>query len=107
VISDLLLRWALSRDIVAIRAYEQLHLDTGDADQFDCLEQLKTDFGRLDFFCINDTTDDAHSHDPRLLRVRLALQQLLPVASCFERQKVDRLARQPAAQSSRRELQPA
>ena len=107
VISDLLLRWALSRGIVAIRAYEQLHLDTGNADPFNCLEQLKIDFGRLDFFCINDTTDDAHSQDPRLLRVRLALQQLLPEPSCFERQRVEMLARQHAAKPSLRELQPA
>ena len=107
VISDLLLRWALSRGIVAMRAYEQLHLDTGNADPFNCLEQLKTEFGQLDFFCINDTTDDAHAHDPRLLRVRLALQQLLPEPSCFERQRVEMLPRQHATQPSLRQLQPA
>ena len=49
------------------------------------LEQLALDFGALDFFCINDTTDDAHAEDPRLKKVQTMLQSMLPLPSQFER----------------------
>jgi hypothetical protein len=49
------------------------------------LEQLGLDFGALDFFCINDTTDDAHAEDPRLKKVQAMLQRILPRPSEFER----------------------
>jgi hypothetical protein len=38
----------------------------------------------LDFFCINDTTDDAQHDDPRLRHVQSVLQAMLPKASTFE-----------------------
>jgi hypothetical protein len=43
--------------------------------------------GALDFFCINDTTDDAHPDDPRLLEVQSVLQAMLPQASVFEQSR--------------------
>jgi hypothetical protein len=49
------------------------------------LEQLGLDFGALDFFCINDTTDDAHAEDPRLKKVQTMLKRILPRPSQFER----------------------
>jgi hypothetical protein len=49
------------------------------------LEQLGLDFGALDFFCINDTTDDAHAEDPRLKKVQAMLQRIMPLPSHFER----------------------
>jgi len=42
-------------------------------------------FGALYFFCINDTTDDAHACDPRLSQVRTALARLFPTPSRFEK----------------------
>jgi hypothetical protein len=40
----------------------------------------------LDFFCINDTTDDAQHDDPRLRHVQSVLQAMLPKASAFEQE---------------------
>jgi hypothetical protein len=59
-------------------------VSTGAHDQAGELDQLASDFGALDFFCINDTTDDAHPDDPRLLQVQSVLQAMLPQASGFE-----------------------
>ena len=43
------------------------------------------ELGQLHFFCINDTTDDAHTDDPRLATVRHTLAKLFPEPSSFER----------------------
>jgi hypothetical protein len=59
-------------------------VSTGEADQNAQLQALQAEFGTLDFFCINDTTDDAHTHDPRLQNVLAVLQGMLPVPSGFE-----------------------
>jgi hypothetical protein len=59
-------------------------VSTGDADQQAQLQCLLAEFGSLDFFCINDTTDDAHVEDPRLQQVQSVLQAMLPQASGFE-----------------------
>ena len=48
------------------------------------LKHLKKLFGTLDFFCINDTTDDAKDSDPRLLQIHQNLSALLPDASQSE-----------------------
>ena len=49
------------------------------------LQRLKADFGEIDFFCINDTTDDAHAQDPRLKKIQALLQSMLAQPSAFER----------------------
>jgi hypothetical protein len=41
--------------------------------------------GSVDFFCINDTTDNAHANDPRLVQVRQTLQNMFNQSSYFER----------------------
>jgi hypothetical protein len=56
-------------------------VSTGDADQQAQLQALDDEFGALDFFCINDTTDDAQDGDPRLVQVRKVLNTLLPHVS--------------------------
>jgi hypothetical protein len=56
----------------------------GDGDAGEQLSRLAHNFGTLDFFCVNDTTDNARGDDPRLAHVRRALQAMLPVASKFE-----------------------
>lgn len=38
----------------------------------------------LDFFCINDTTDDAKDGDPRLVQMHQILSSLLPETSHCE-----------------------
>jgi hypothetical protein len=84
IVSDFVLRWALAHSVAKMRTYRHRHVSTGDADQQTQLQALAAEFGALDFFCINDTTDDAHPQDPRLRQVQSVLQGMLPQASGFE-----------------------
>ena len=84
IVSDFVLRWALAHGLAQLRTYRHGHVSTGDADQEAQLQALAAEFGALDFFCINDTTDDAQHDDPRLLNVQTVLQAVLPHASAFE-----------------------
>jgi hypothetical protein len=84
IVSDFVLRWALAHGLAQLRTYRHRHVSTGDADQQAQLQVLAAEFGSLDFFCINDTTDDAHAQDPRLQQVQSVLQGMLPQASGFE-----------------------
>ena len=84
IVSDFVLRWALAHGVAKVRAYTHLHVSTGDAGESALLDQLAASQGGLDFFCINDTTDDADRFDLRLTRVRTALQSMFPVPSRFE-----------------------
>jgi len=85
IVSDFVLRWALHNGLARLREYSHLHVSTGDTGESLALEQLRSRVGTLHFFCINDTTDDAHHDDPRLTRVLAVLQQVLPAPSRFER----------------------
>jgi hypothetical protein len=84
IVSDFVLRWALAQGWAQVRDYRHHHVPTGDAHERSPLQTLAAEFGTLDFFCINDTTDNAHANDPRLLKVQALLQALLPQASGFE-----------------------
>ena len=84
IISDFVLRWALAHGFAKLSDHSHLYIATGDAQEAHSLEALKSLFGRLHFFCINDTTDDADDGDPRLLEVRQTLNALLPHPSDAE-----------------------
>lgn len=84
IVSDFVLRWALAHGVAKVRDYSHLHVSTGDADKTAQLDQLADSLGDIDFFCINDTTDDALLLDPRLARVRATLQGMFVVPSRFE-----------------------
>jgi hypothetical protein len=84
IVSDFVLRWALASGAATVRDYAHLYVSTGDTDKAAVLEQLVSLNGKIDFFCINDTTDDAYPHDPRLALVRDALQRMYPLPSSFE-----------------------
>jgi hypothetical protein len=84
IVSDFVLRWALAHGVAKIRDYSHLYVSTGDADKASLLEVLVASSGKLDFFCVNDTTDDAQPHDPRLAKVRQTLQQMFAHPSSFE-----------------------
>jgi hypothetical protein len=84
IISDFVLRWALAHGVASIRPYRHRYVSTGEGDQQSQLQALVAEFGALEFFCINDTTDDAQTNDPRLQNVLSVLQSILPQASCFE-----------------------
>jgi hypothetical protein len=86
IISDLVMRWSLSNGTAKIRDYSHLHVSTGETSQASGLSLLAPALGAIDFFCLNDTTDDATPCDPRLTEVRTTLQQMFPDASCYERQ---------------------
>ena len=86
LVSDFVLRRALAHGQVQMRECAHLHVTTGCDDQAQQLDALIGAAGELDFFCVNDTTDDAHGHDPRLAKVRAALQRLFPLASRFEQE---------------------
>lgn len=85
IVSDFVLRWALAHGLAQLREYAHVYVSTGAAHSTAELERLVASHGQVAFFCINDTTDDAHPQDPRLARVRDALQQMFPQASRFER----------------------
>jgi len=84
IVSDFVLRWALAHGLASIRPYRHRYVSTGEPDQNAQLQALQAEFGELAFFCINDTTDDAQAHDPRLQNVLTVLQSILPMPSAFE-----------------------
>ena len=106
LVADFVLRWALAHGIAKNRDYPHLYLATGDADLSASLGALEAKTGQLDFFCVNDTTDDAHGHDPRLTEAKATLQRLFPHASLFERQSLGAAHSLHLAAERRRAHQP-
>lgn len=88
LVSDLALRWMVQTGIARCVTLDPLHVCTGDEHAALRFDDLRSRFGRLPFFCINDTCDDADAGDPRLLRVAHALEGMLPTPSRFERRPV-------------------
>ena len=84
LVSDFVLRWAIEAGIAQCRSYRSAHVSSGDDDALGGLARLVDELGQLHFFCINDTTDDAHTDDPRLAGVRQTLARLFPEPSSFE-----------------------
>ena len=87
IVSDFALRWALANGQAKVREHSHLYVSTGEGDLQaldETLEALRDTVGQLDFFCINDTTDNAHQHDPRLEKVRNVLLALFPCPSQME-----------------------
>jgi len=84
IISDFVLRWALAHGLAKTIDHSHVYIATGQLLEAQSLKHLQKQFGSLDFFCINDTTDDAHDGDPRLLQVRQILNALLPNSSHSE-----------------------
>ena len=89
IVSDFVLRWALANGRATLRDYSHIYLSTGDIKTAADLESFVAADGELDFFCINDTTDDADNLDPRLAMVQEALQTMFPTASRYEKQLKD------------------
>ena len=84
IVSDFVLRWALANGRAKIQAHPHLYISTGDAALTAELAQLRDLVGQLDFFCLNDTLDDALPSDPRLQQVAQTLAEMFPTASQFE-----------------------
>lgn len=85
IVSDFVLRWALANNRASLRNYKHVYVSTGDVQKTNQLKDLAIAVDKLDFFCINDTTDNAHDHDPRLAMVQQTLQTMFPKASRYER----------------------
>jgi hypothetical protein len=85
IVSDFVLRWALENGKAELRDFSHIYLSTGDVQNAAQLDSFIAAEGSLDFFCINDTTDDAHDLDPRLLMVTQALQKMFPTVSRYEK----------------------
>ena len=86
IISDFVQRWSLLNGLAKAREYAHLHISTGDAHESCGFDVLMTSLGKIDFFCINDTTDDAQADDPRLNRVHESLERMFAKPSPFEGQ---------------------
>lgn len=84
IISDFVLRWALAHGFAKTIDHSHLYIATGQNLDSQSLRHLKKLFGSLDFFCINDTTDDAKDGDPRLVQMHQTLSALLPNTSRCE-----------------------
>lgn len=84
LVSDLVPRWMVHTGYAEQIVLDPLHISTGDRMARQQLDTLRGRFGRLPFFCLNDTCDEAPDDDPRLLRVTRTLDTLLPEPSSFE-----------------------
>ena len=84
IVSDFVLRWALAHGSAQVKDYRHAYLSIGDADASTQLAQLADDFGRLDFFCVNDTADNARADDPRLTDLQRTLEVILPHPCAYE-----------------------
>ena len=87
IVSDFVMRWALANAQARIREHSHLYVSAGAGDTHaldKVLTELVAAVGKIDFFCINDTTDNSLAHDPRLRQIRQALDAVFPHASPFE-----------------------
>jgi hypothetical protein len=88
LIPDLVPRWMVETGLALQRQADSIYLCSGDDDADDQFQQLAASFGRLDFFCINDTSDESSADTPELQRIRISLERLLPAPSRFEMDEV-------------------
>ena len=84
LVSDFVLRYALAHDSALLKDYSYRYIETGKSGVKEEFDQLLDQIGSLDFFCLNDTTDNASSECQSLEDARNALQIMFPVASKFE-----------------------
>jgi len=84
VLVDFVPRWLEYHGYAKIKQIRTLYIESGSNDVEKKLDQLNQEFGKIPFFCINDTCDNAESNDKRLLLVKEKLQKILPKKSSFE-----------------------
>ncbi|HEY8607532.1 MAG TPA: Stealth CR1 domain-containing protein [Noviherbaspirillum sp.] len=98
VVSGLLLHWMAHCGLARFLPAPDGHcVQSGDSNALAAFLSLQKQLGRIPFFCINDTCDDAAAGDLRLRRVARILQQWLPLPSQFE---ADRQSRDPRVSGS-------
>lgn len=84
IVPDLVPRWMLHTGRAALKTLDPLYISSGAENAELQFETLIAEFGKIPFFCINDTSDDAHNDAPQLRRITHTLGQLLPDPSSFE-----------------------
>ena len=84
VLVDFVPRWLEHHGYAKIKQMRTLYIESGSNDIETKLDQLTQEFGKIPFFCINDTCDNAEASDKRLLLVKEKLQKILPKKSSFE-----------------------
>ena len=84
IICDFVPRWLEYNKYAEIMHSEFLYIESGSSKIKKELALLKQKFGKVPFFCINDTCDDADASDFRLKAVREGMKRLLPNKSSFE-----------------------
>ena len=84
IIGDFVPRWLEYNKYAEIIHSEFLYIESGSDKIVKDLDLLKQKFGKIPFFCINDTCDDADPSDFRLQAVREGMEKLLANKSSFE-----------------------
>ena len=84
VLGDFVPRWLEHHGYAKISSSNCLYIESGSNEIEIELDLLKQKFGKIPFFCINDTCDNADTLDKRLLLVRKQMKTLLPNKSNFE-----------------------
>jgi hypothetical protein len=84
IIGDFVPRWLEYNKYAEIIQSEFLYIESGSDKIEEKLEFLTQKFGKIPFFCINDTCDNADALDKRLQLVRKQMETLLPNKSNFE-----------------------
>ena len=84
VLVDFVPRWLEHHGYAKIKQMHTLYIESCSNDIETKLDQLTQEFGKIPFFCINDTCDNAEASDKRLLLVKEKLQKILPKKSSFE-----------------------
>lgn len=84
VLVDFVPRWLEHHGYVKIRQSKSLYIESGSNEIEIELDLLKQKFGKIPFFCINDTCDNADALDKRLQLVSKQMEALLPNKSNFE-----------------------
>ena len=84
VLVDFVPRWLEHHGYAKIKTTNSLYIESGSNEIEIELDLLKQKFGKIPFFCINDTCDNAKALDKRLQLVRKQMEVLLPNKSNFE-----------------------
>ena len=84
IIVDFVPRWLEYNNYAEIIEIDELYIESGASDLENQLDKLAKNFGKIPFFCINDTCDNAESDDKRLKLVKNKMNKLLPNKSSFE-----------------------
>lgn len=85
IMPDFVPRWLEYNQYAEIIQLEPLYIESGSKDLKKKLSKLELELGRVPFFCINDTSDNAHPNNIQLQLIKNKLNQLIPNKSIFEK----------------------